>query len=92
MDLADLGGDVGRVLLVGAPETMIGNSPKVGRVHVFDLEGAPLTEFSDLEPKTDSQHGLGVHALGLPGRDELVVTGRSELRVHWVILDGDPRP
>lgn len=92
MAVADLGGDVGRVVIVGAPETMIGNSPRVGRVHVFDLEGAALTEFSDLEPRTDSQQGLGVHALGLPGRDELVVSGRTELRVHWQILDGDPRP
>jgi hypothetical protein len=90
--VADLGGDVGRVVIVGAPETMIGSSPMVGRVHVFDLEGAPLTEFSDLEPRTDSRHGLGVHALGLPGRDELVVSGRTELRVHWQLFDGDPRP
>lgn len=90
--LADLGGELDRVIVVGAPATTIGSSPKVGRVHVFDLEGAPLTEFSDLEPQTDSQHGLGVHALGLPGRDELVVTGRTELRVHWSILAGDPRP
>ncbi|MFV8755429.1 hypothetical protein ACNOYE_33170 [Nannocystaceae bacterium ST9] len=89
--IADLGGEVGRVVIVGAPATMIHGSPNVGRVHVFDLEGAPLTEFSDLEPQTDSQHGLGVHALGLPGRDELVVTGRTELRVHWEILAGDPR-
>jgi hypothetical protein len=90
--VADLGGEVGRLILVGAPETMIGNSPRVGRVHLFDLDGVPLTEFSDLEPRTDSRHGLGVHALGLPGRDELVVSGRTELRVHWQLFDGDPRP
>jgi hypothetical protein len=92
MAVADLGGEVGRVVIVGAPETMIDSSPMVGRVHVFDLDGAALTEFSDLEPRTDSRHGLGVHALGLPGRDELIVSGRTELRVHWELADGDPRP
>jgi hypothetical protein len=90
--LADLGGELGRVIVVGAPTTMISKRAKVGRVHVFELDGTPLTEFSDLEPQTDSRHGLGVHALGLPGRDELVVTGQFELRVHWSIASGDPRP
>lgn len=90
--LADLGGELGRVIVVGAPTTMISKRAKVGRVHVFELDGTPLTEFSDLEPQTDSRHGLGVHALGLPGRDELVVTGQTELRVHWSIASGDPRP
>lgn len=90
--VADLGGELGRVIVVGAPTTMISKRAKVGRVHVFELDGAPLTEFSDLEPQTDSRHGLGVHALGLPGRDELVVSGQLELRVHWSIAEGDPRP
>ncbi len=89
--VGDLGGEAGRVLIVGAPATAIGGSPGVGRVHVFDLDGSALTEFSDLEPQTESRHGLGVHMLGLPGRDELVVSGRTELRVHWSVLPGDPR-
>ncbi len=88
----DLGGDVGPVLVVGAPLTPVGDAIQVGRVHVFDLDGAPLTEFSDLEPRSDSRHGLGVHGLGLPGRDELIVSGTTELRIHWQLFHGDPRP
>lgn len=89
----ELGGDAPQVIVVGAPGTEVGDKVAVGRVLVFDAtDGARLRSIEDLEPRTDSRHGLGVHGLDLPGREELVVTGARELRVHWSILPGDEGP
>jgi hypothetical protein len=88
----ELGGDAPEVFVVGAPATRVSDKANVGRVHVFDRDGELLRTIEDLEPRSDSQHGLGVHGLDLPGREELVVSGARELRVHWTILESDPRP
>ncbi|MFO7561580.1 MAG: hypothetical protein R6X02_02955 [Enhygromyxa sp.] len=89
----ELGGEAPEVILVGAPETTIGGEPEVGRVHVFRAaDGELLRTLEDLEPQAGSRHGLGVHGLDLPGREELVITGARELRVHWTIFTDDPRP
>lgn len=89
----ELGGDAGWVIAVGAPETTVGGRVDVGRVHLFDpSDGARLRTIEDLEPRTGSRHGLGVHGLDLSGREELVITGAHEVRAHWTVVDGDPRP
>lgn len=89
----ELGGDAPELILVGAPDTRVDGQADVGRVHVFDAaDGELLRTLEDLEPRADSHHGIGVHGLDLPGREELVVTGARELRIHWSILAGDPRP
>ncbi|PRP99064.1 hypothetical protein ENSA5_29100 [Enhygromyxa salina] len=88
--VVELGGDAPEVIVVGAPGTPVGGKVSVGRVSVFDAsDGALLRVIEDLEPRTDSRHGLAVHGLELGGREELVVTGARELRVHWSILAGD---
>src|SRR5213075_2829574 len=72
----ELGGDAPEVIVVGAPDTPVGGKVGVGRVLVFDAsDGTLLRQIEDLEPRTDSRHGLAVHGLDLPGREELVVTG-----------------
>ena len=89
----ELGGEAPEVILVGAPTTDIDGRREVGRVHVFDAaDGELLRTIEDLEPQADSRHGLGVHGLDLPGREEPVISGARELRIHWTILADDPRP
>lgn len=89
----ELGGDAPTVLLVGAPATAIDGKQEVGRVHVFaGDDGARLRTLEDLEPRTGSRHGFAVHGLDLSGREEPVVSGSAEIRVHWQIMAGDPRP
>jgi len=89
----ELGGDAPEVIVVGAPDTKVEDELGVGRVAVFDaVDGTRLRIIEDLEPRADSHHGLGVHGVDLPGREELVVSGARELRVHWSILSGDEGP
>jgi hypothetical protein len=88
----ELGGDAPEVFVVGAPDTRVGGKANVGRVHVFTQGGELLRTIEDLEPRTASRHGLGVHGLDLPGREELVVSGTHELRIHWSLSAEDPRP
>jgi hypothetical protein len=89
----ELGGDAPEVIVVGAPGTAVDGKVRVGRVLVFDAsDGTLLRSIEDLEPRTDSRHGLAVHGLDFPGREELVVSGARELRVHWSILAGDEGP
>jgi hypothetical protein len=88
----ELGGEAPEVFVVGAPATRVGGKANVGRVHVFTTDGERLRTLEDLEPRTASRHGLGVHGLDLPGREELVVSGARELRIHWSISSEDPRP
>lgn len=89
----ELGGDAPEVIVVGAPGTAVGGKVGVGRVLVFDAaDGTRLRSIEDLEPRTDSQHGLAVHGLDVPGREELVISGAREFRVHWSILPGDEGP
>jgi hypothetical protein len=89
----ELGGDAPEVIVVGAPATAVSGKVGVGRVLVFDAaDGTLLRSIEDLEPRTDSRHGLAVHGLDLPGREELVVSGAREFRVHWSILAGDEGP
>jgi hypothetical protein len=81
------------VILVGAPATAVDGKIGVGRVLVFDAsDGTLLRSIEDLDPRSDSRHGLAVHGLDMPGREELVVSGARELRVHWSILSGDAGP
>lgn len=88
----ELGGDAPDVLVVGAPSSRVEGKANVGRVYVFARDGELLTTLADLEPRTNSRHGLGVHGLDLPGREELVVSGARELRIHWTAFATDPRP
>jgi hypothetical protein len=89
----ELGGDAPEVIVVGAPGTAVGGKVGVGRVLVFDAsDGTLLRSIEDLEPRSDSRHGFAVHGLDLPGREELVVTGIREFRVHWSIVAGDEGP
>lgn len=89
----ELGGDAPEVIVVGAPGTAGDGKVGVGRVLVFDAaDGTLLRSIQDLEPRTDSRHALAVHGLDMPGREELVVSGARELRVHWSILSGDAGP
>jgi hypothetical protein len=89
----ELGGDAPEVILVGAPATAVDGKIGVGRVLVFDAsDGTLLRSIEDLDPRSDSRHGLAVHGLDMPGREELVVSGARELRVHWSILSGDAGP
>jgi hypothetical protein len=89
----ELGGDAPEVIVVGAPGTAVDGKVGVGRVLVFDAsDGTLLRSIEDLEPRTDSSHGLAVHGLDIPGREELVVSGAREFRVHWSILVGDEGP
>lgn len=86
----ELGGDAPQVIVVGAPGTAVDGKVAVGQVSVFDAaDGTLLRRIEDLEPRTDSRHGLAVHGLDVPGREELVVSGAGELRVHWSIVAGD---
>jgi hypothetical protein len=86
----ELGGDAPEVIVVGAPGTAVGGKVGVGKVLVFDAsDGTRLRSIEDLEPRTDSRHGFAVHGLDLPGREELVVSGAREIRVHWSIVAGD---
>jgi hypothetical protein len=86
----ELGGDAPEVIVVGAPGTAVGGKVGIGRVLVFDAsDGTRLRSIEDLEPRTDSRHGFAVHGLDLPGREELVVSGAREIRVHWSIVAGD---
>lgn len=88
----ELGGEAPAVILVGAPETSLAGKTSVGRVYVFDAGGELLRTLEDLDPQASSRHGLGVHGLDLPGREEPVVTGARELRIHWTLFTDDPRP
>jgi hypothetical protein len=64
----ELGGEAPQVIVVGAPATAVGGKVGVGRVLVFDAtDGTLLRSIEDLEPRTDSRHGLAVHGLDLPG-------------------------
>ena len=88
-----LGGEAPDVIVVGAPMTRVDGKANVGRVYVYDArDGELLRTITDLEPRTDSRHGLGVHGLDIPGREELVVSGARELRIHWTTLANDPGP
>ena len=88
----ELGGDAPNVFVIGAPQARVAGKANVGRVHLFTRDGELLRTIEDLEPRTGSKHGLAVHGLDLPGREELVVSGAHELRIHWTVLDDDPRP
>jgi hypothetical protein len=91
--VVDLGGDGSQVIAVGGPGTRIAGKADVGRIYVFDGEaGGLLRTIEDLDPRAGSRHGLAVHGLDLSGRQELVVTGARELRVHWSIMSGDVGP
>lgn len=86
----ELGGEAPDVIVVGAPGTSVDDRVAVGRVLVYDAQtGELLRTIEDLEPQTNSRHGLGVHGIDVPGREELVVSGATELRVHWTILADD---
>jgi hypothetical protein len=89
--VVELGGEAPQVIVVGAPGAKVEDELGVGRVSVFDAQtGELLRTIEDLEPRADSHHGLGVHGVDVPGREELVVSGARELRVHWSILAEDP--
>jgi hypothetical protein len=89
----ELGGTAPDVIAVGAAKARVAGKAEVGRVFIFDAEtGELLRTLEDLVPRSGSRHGLGVHAVDLPGREELLVTGAREIRIHKSLLPGDPRP
>lgn len=90
---ADLGGDLGPVLLIGAPGTTVDKKDDVGAVHVLDLmTQEPITVLEDQTPNADTRHGLWVGGVAIDGREEIVVMGEDEGRVHLSIAEGDPSP
>jgi hypothetical protein len=89
---ANLGGDLGHVLLVGAPGSRVGGKEDVGRVLVYDAVTFELiTTLEDQEPGSGSRHGIWTG--GMPhddwSHDELVVLGYTEGRVHLAINGED---
>lgn len=86
----ELGGEAPALLVVGAPATGVEGEAEVGAVHLFEIDGTWVTKVADLWPRATSRHGLGVHGVDLPGREELLVTGRLEVRVHARLMAGDP--
>lgn len=91
--VVELGGDAPQVIAVGGPGTRIAGKADVGRVYVFDAsDGSLLRTIEDLDPRSGSRHALAVHGLDLSGRQELLVTGARELRIHGSIMSGDLGP
>jgi hypothetical protein len=94
MGVADLdpGGDLS-VILVGAPMTNVDGESEVGSVHVFELgTGDWVATLEDLTPTASTQHGHWAGGVFRDERDEIVVFGESEGRIHMQIDERDPRP
>jgi hypothetical protein len=81
------------VLLVGAPGTPVDGKDEVGSVHVFELGSDDwLAALEDLTPTSGTRHGLWAGGIFRDERDELVVLGKTEGRIHVRIDERDPRP
>jgi hypothetical protein len=88
----DPGGDY-RVILVGAPKTNVDGKSEVGSVHVFELgTGDWVATLEDMTPDAGTQHGLWAGGISRDERDEIVVFGESEGRIHMKIDERDPKP
>ncbi|MEE9384067.1 MAG: hypothetical protein V3V08_11705 [Nannocystaceae bacterium] len=90
---ADLGGKMGSVLVVGAPASKVDGVRNAGKVFVYDLAGQGLkTVLFDLTPQDGARHGMWAGGVRGRKRDELVVIGAQDGRIHVAIADGDPHP
>jgi hypothetical protein len=90
---AALGGGIGTVLLIGAPGSVVGGKPEVGKVFVYDALGAEeLVVLADTTPEKSSRFGLWVGGLHVDGRDELLVVGSSDAKIYVAISEDDPPP
>jgi hypothetical protein len=90
---ADLGAPIGSVLLVGAPGSAVDSLPEVGKTFVFDIEGRELLEvLADETPEKNTRFGIWAGGIYVGDRDELVVVGISEAKVHVAINADDPFP
>jgi len=94
MGVADLAPDGDfSVVLVGAPMTNVDGKSEVGSVHVFELgTGDWVTTLEDLTPEAGTRHGLWAGGIFRDDRDEIVVFGESEGRIHMRIDERDPKP
>ncbi len=93
LGVADLGGDIGRVLLVGAPGTTAAGKADVGGAWVFDRAGEnELRALIDESPEASTRFGIWVGGLFFKERDEIVVMGNKGGRVHVAINRDDPFP
>jgi hypothetical protein len=81
------------VILVGAPHTNVDGKSEVGSVHVFELGTADwVAALEDLTPDAGTQHGLWAGGIFRDDRDEIVVLGETEGRIHMRIDERDPKP
>lgn len=101
-DAKEFGASLGRanldpgkleVLAVGAPGTTVDGKDEVGSVHIFELGGNDwLVTLEDLTPSSGTRHGTWAGGVFRDDRDELVVMGTLEGRVHSRIVERDPKP
>lgn len=90
---ADLGGDIGSVLLVGAPGSTVDGEIEVGKTYVYDLTGdEEILVLADTTPDKNTRFGQWVGGIHVNGRDELVLLGTSLGKVHIAINENDPAP
>jgi hypothetical protein len=96
---ADLTGGFGSAILVGAPGSAVGLDQNVGRVYVYRIDAAnrvleePLS-LEDQQPQAGSRHGIWVGGIynAEAGREDIVVIGNLEGRIHLAVDETDPRP
>ncbi|GEM_PF-6563648 len=88
---ADLSGDIGSVLVVGAPGTNLGARTQAGAAYVYPLDGTELlASLEDLHPDRNARYGTWVGGVFRSEQDELVVMGKVEGRVYERIGETDP--
>lgn len=90
---AELGEQIGPVLLVGAPDSGVGQTQRSGRFFVFSLPTfEPIRAVVDTEPTKNTFWGTWVGGVSIGDREEIVNHGDIEGRVHVALNEDDPRP
>lgn len=98
VDRANLGGGFGEAIVIGAPGTALERAANVGAVFVYRINEMGMLDTEapialvDQSPTAGTRHGLWAGGIRNDenDREELVVIGATEGRVHLMIDDLDP--